>query len=102
MRRRAHGCDASRIAECIVAANWPIHGRTPATGVAAYSGTPISANGSKQPPPGSSKLRTQHLEARVDEVIDLFERAQQPDGYVNSHILTWRPQHRFKNLTGSA
>jgi uncharacterized protein len=38
------------------------------------------------------------LEARVDEVIGLFERAQQPDGYVNSHILTWRPQHRFKNL----
>jgi len=38
------------------------------------------------------------LEARVDEVIGLFERAQLPDGYVNSHILTWRPQHRFKNL----
>ena len=38
------------------------------------------------------------LEARVDEVIGLFERAQQPDGYVNSHILTWRPQHQFKNL----
>ena len=38
------------------------------------------------------------LEARVDEVIGLFERAQEPDGYVNSHILTWRPQHRFKNL----
>ena len=38
------------------------------------------------------------MEARVDEVIELFERAQQPDGYVNSHILTWRPQHRFKNL----
>ena len=38
------------------------------------------------------------LEARVDEVIGFFERAQLPDGYVNSHILTWRPQHRFKNL----
>jgi DUF1680 family protein len=38
------------------------------------------------------------LERRVDEVIGLFERAQRPDGYVNSHILTWRPQHRFKNL----
>ena len=24
--------------------------------------------------------------------------AQQPDGYLNSHILTWRPRHRFKNL----
>ena len=38
------------------------------------------------------------LEAHVDEIIGLFERAQLPDGYVNSHILTWRPQHRFKNL----
>jgi len=38
------------------------------------------------------------LEARVEEIIDLFERAQLPDGYVNSHILTWRPRHRFKNL----
>ena len=38
------------------------------------------------------------LEMRVEEIIGLFERAQLPDGYVNSHILTWRPQHRFKNL----
>ena len=38
------------------------------------------------------------LEARVDQVIALFENAQLPDGYVNSHILTWRPRHRFKNL----
>ena len=45
-----------------------------------------------------NKRATRLLEARVDEVIGLFERAQLPDGYVNSHILTWRPQHRFKNL----
>jgi uncharacterized protein len=38
------------------------------------------------------------LEKHVDTIIGLIERAQQPDGYVNSHILTWRPQHRFKNL----
>src|SRR6516165_2039344 len=38
------------------------------------------------------------LEMRIEEIIGLFERAQLPDGYVNSHILTWRPQHRFKNL----
>ena len=44
------------------------------------------------------QTRDTALEARIDEVIGLFERAQQPDGYVNSHILTWRPQHRFKNL----
>src|SRR4029077_15373087 len=44
------------------------------------------------------QTRDPALEARVDEVIGLFERAQQPDGYVNSHILTWRPRLRFKNL----
>jgi uncharacterized protein len=38
------------------------------------------------------------LEKLVDDIIVRFERAQQPDGYVNSHILTWRPRHRFKNL----
>jgi uncharacterized protein len=44
------------------------------------------------------QTRDDALEARVDEVIALFERAQLPDGYINSHILTWRPQHRLKNL----
>jgi DUF1680 family protein len=44
------------------------------------------------------QTRDSALEARVETIIELFERAQQPDGYVNSHILTWRPQHRFKNL----
>jgi len=44
------------------------------------------------------QTRDPALEARVDEIIGLFERAQLPDGYVNSHILTWRPEHRFKNL----
>ena len=38
------------------------------------------------------------LEKLVDDIIARFERAQQPDGYVNSHVLTWRPRHRFKNL----
>src|SRR5260370_33056899 len=38
------------------------------------------------------------LENLVDDIIARFERAQQPDGYVNSHILTWRPRLRFKNL----
>jgi uncharacterized protein len=38
------------------------------------------------------------LEKLVDEIIERFQRAQLPDGYINSHILTWRPQHRFKNL----
>jgi uncharacterized protein len=38
------------------------------------------------------------LEALVDGTIQLLANAQQSDGYLNSHILTWRPRHRFKNL----
>jgi DUF1680 family protein len=49
----------------------------------------------------SARLQQTHdpaLEKLVDDIIGRFERAQQPDGYVNSHVLTWRPRHRFKNL----
>ena len=38
------------------------------------------------------------LEILVDGTIELLAGAQQSDGYLNSHILTWRPRHRFKNL----
>jgi uncharacterized protein len=38
------------------------------------------------------------LEILVDGTIELLAGAQQGDGYLNSHILTWRPLHRFKNL----
>jgi uncharacterized protein len=38
------------------------------------------------------------LETLVDGTIELLANAQQSDGYLNSHILTWRPRHRFKNL----
>jgi uncharacterized protein len=38
------------------------------------------------------------VEALVDGTIQLLADAQQSDGYLNSHILTWRPRHRFKNL----
>ena len=38
------------------------------------------------------------LETLVDGTIGLLAGAQQMDGYLNSHILTWRPRHRFKNL----
>ena len=38
------------------------------------------------------------LETLVDGTIELLANAQQGDGYLNSHILTWRPRHRFKNL----
>jgi len=36
------------------------------------------------------------IEALVDGTIQLLADAQQSDGYLNSHILTWRPRHRFK------
>ncbi|MBV8378912.1 MAG: glycoside hydrolase family 127 protein [Verrucomicrobia bacterium] len=42
--------------------------------------------------------RDAKLETLVDGTIELLAVAQQPDGYLNSHILTWRPRHRFKNL----
>lgn len=38
------------------------------------------------------------IDRKIDEIVTKFQKAQLPDGYVNSHILTWRPNHRFKNL----
>jgi len=38
------------------------------------------------------------LDQAMDDIIARLEKAQAPDGYLNSHILTWRPRHRFKNL----
>jgi hypothetical protein len=38
------------------------------------------------------------IEALVDGTVQLLVNAQQSDGYLNSHIVTWRPRHRFKNL----
>jgi DUF1680 family protein len=42
--------------------------------------------------------RDAKLETLVDGTIELLTSAQQADGYLNSHILTWRPRHRLKNL----
>jgi DUF1680 family protein len=44
------------------------------------------------------QAKDDRLEEAIDDIVACFERAQTPDGYVNSHILTWRPRHRFKNL----
>lgn len=38
------------------------------------------------------------LAARVDEVIDLVVRSQQPDGYINSHFTAVEPEKRWTNL----
>lgn len=38
------------------------------------------------------------LEARADEIIDLFAASQQPDGYLNSHFTVVEPQNRWTNL----
>jgi DUF1680 family protein len=38
------------------------------------------------------------LEAQVETIIQQIGRAQRSDGYFNTHILTWRPNHRWKNL----
>ncbi len=38
------------------------------------------------------------VEAWVDEMVDLFEKGQQPDGYVNSFYTSVEPEKQWKNL----
>jgi DUF1680 family protein len=38
------------------------------------------------------------FEQQVDEVVDMMEKAQLPDGYANSHFITVEPQNRWRNL----
>lgn len=38
------------------------------------------------------------LEARADEVIDIIEKAQQPDGYLDTYFIIKEPEHRWQNL----
>lgn len=38
------------------------------------------------------------LQAKVNEVADLFVRAQQPDGYINSYFTAKMPDRRWTNL----
>ena len=38
------------------------------------------------------------LEKTADEVIDLIGKAQQPDGYINTHFTILAPKHRWANL----
>lgn len=38
------------------------------------------------------------LEKIADEVIDLIGKAQQPDGYINTHFTILAPEHRWSNL----
>lgn len=45
-----------------------------------------------------SKERSPELEKLADEVIDLLERAQQPDGYLNSYYTVKEPGARWTNL----
>lgn len=39
-----------------------------------------------------------NLEAALDELIDTISRAQQPDGYLNTHFTVVHPELRWKNL----
>ncbi len=38
------------------------------------------------------------LEERADAIIDIIERAQQPDGYLNTYFTIKEPEHRWQNL----
>ncbi|RYE10508.1 MAG: glycoside hydrolase family 127 protein [Hyphomicrobiales bacterium] len=45
-----------------------------------------------------SHRRDEAIEARIEAVIDDFERAQAPDGYLNCWYLGREPERRFTNL----
>ncbi len=38
------------------------------------------------------------LEKRADEVIEIIEKAQQPDGYLNTYFTIKEPERRWQNL----
>lgn len=38
------------------------------------------------------------LEERADAIIDIVEKAQQPDGYLNTYFTIKEPEHRWQNL----
>lgn len=38
------------------------------------------------------------LEKRADEIIALIEKAQQPDGYLDTYFIIKEPEHRWQNL----
>ncbi len=38
------------------------------------------------------------LEERADEIIEIIEKAQQPDGYLNTYFTIKEPEHRWQNL----
>lgn len=40
----------------------------------------------------------EELEARADKVIDIIEKAQQEDGYLNTYFTIKEPEHRWQNL----
>lgn len=38
------------------------------------------------------------LEARADDIIEIIEKAQQPDGYLDTYFIVKEPGHRWQNL----
>lgn len=38
------------------------------------------------------------LEARMDAIIEIIEKAQQPDGYLDTYFIIKEPEHRWQNL----
>src|SRR5690606_18452604 len=45
------------------------------------------------------KKRNDKLEAIADEMIDIIEQAQQPDGYLNTYFTIKAPEEKWRNLT---
>jgi DUF1680 family protein len=44
------------------------------------------------------RKRNPDIEAKIDAIIDMFARLQQPDGYVNSWFIRMQPGQRWTNL----
>lgn len=45
-----------------------------------------------------AKKADEDLEKKIDEIIDLMEKAQLPDGYLNSYYIAVEPEKRWSNL----
>lgn len=42
--------------------------------------------------------RDEELESRVDKIIGVIEKAQQPDGYLDTYFIIKEPKYRWRNL----
>ena len=49
-------------------------------------------------PDGASSVHAKEFESCVQELVDMIEKAQQPDGYLCIYFIVVDPAGKFKNL----